>query len=331
MPDPDSDDLGAIPPIVPEPEELPSTDAAAVEPPLVALPPPEGPGLFESLLWIAGMLVVQVGAAAAAVAVLVVLHVLPSGRPLNPGEARNVFEQNLGTIIGVAHLAVLAYCLAAVAWRLRPHGLLRLGLQLPSGLHLFLIAALTVPLALTCTPLQSWILQQFPGSDGGLIEGLKQLASAPLGVLLVLIALGPALTEELMFRGLIGHGLIARWGLLRGVAITSILFGAMHLNPAQGLAVIPLGVAMHGVYLATRSIWAPVALHFMNNGFAVLALKYGPQIVGKELAKDDPEFSPVLFAMSASAVAVVATLIWLTRVRSLAIPNADSGECQPAA
>jgi len=37
--------------------------------------------------------------------------------------------------------------------------------------------------------------------------------------------------------------------------ITSVLFGIMHVNPAQAIGVMPLGLAMHFVYLTTRSFW----------------------------------------------------------------------------
>ncbi|MEZ6066566.1 MAG: hypothetical protein R3B90_12860 [Planctomycetaceae bacterium] len=40
----------------------------------------------------------------------------------------------------------------------------------------------------------------------------RQMLATPYPVLLVAIALGPAIGEELVFRGLIGRGLIHRWG-----------------------------------------------------------------------------------------------------------------------
>ncbi len=63
--------------------------------------------------------------------------------------------------------------------------------------------------------------------------------------LIVAFAVAPALGEELVFRGVIGRGLIARWGLPAGVLITSVMFAAIHVHPAHVVGVIPVGIAMH--------------------------------------------------------------------------------------
>src|SRR5205085_9678359 len=105
----------------------------------------------------------------------------------------------------------------------------------------------------------------------------------------LVMAVLPALGEELIFRGLIGRGLLARWGVVAGVLWTSVLFGLVHLNPAQAIAVIPIGVILHFVYLTTGSFWAPVLLHFLNNAFAAVMLKYGEQLpLGRVMDSEAP-------------------------------------------
>jgi uncharacterized protein len=126
----------------------------------------------------------------------------------------------------------------------------------------------------------------------------------------------------------IGHGLIERWGLLRGMVLTSILFGLAHLAPAQALAVIPLGFAMHYVYVTTRSFWAPITLHFLNNAYAAVLMKYGEYIpFGRAIAEND-RLPPALLVISAAVVTTVAILIWQTRVR---MASADAPRTIPAA
>lgn len=73
-----------------------------------------------------------------------------------------------------------------------------------------------------------------------------------------------------------------RYGVAFGVLLTSVLFAAMHLDPSQVVVITCMGLYLHFVYVATRSIWAPVLLHAMNNGLAILlafTLKQGDVVV----------------------------------------------------
>jgi membrane protease YdiL (CAAX protease family) len=92
--------------------------------------------------------------------------------------------------------------------------------------------------------------------------------SVTFGVLV--IAVGPALAEEFWFRGFLGRGLVARYGYVGGVLLTSFFFGLMHLDPPHVLATFVMGICLHCAYLATRSLWVPILLHFLNNLLAVL-------------------------------------------------------------
>jgi hypothetical protein len=86
----------------------------------------------------------------------------------------------------------------------------------------------------------------------------------------------PAVGEEFVLRGLVGRGLVARWGLFWGVLLTSCFFAALHMYPAHVAAVFPIGVVMHLVYLYTRSFWMPVLFHFLNNGIAAVYTSLAP-------------------------------------------------------
>ncbi|MEV4015596.1 CPBP family intramembrane glutamic endopeptidase [Nonomuraea angiospora] len=84
-------------------------------------------------------------------------------------------------------------------------------------------------------------------------------------------AVGAAVTEELMFRGLALQALETLWGSRVALAITALLFGGMHLaNPGatvwSSLAIaIEAGVLLGAAYLWRRSIWFVVGLHFAWN------------------------------------------------------------------
>jgi len=143
------------------------------------------------------------------------------------------------------------------------------------------------------------------------------MQTLPFPVVLLTLAVCPALGEELLFRGLIGRGLVDRWGLLVGVLATPILFGIVHLRPATVLAVIPLGIAMHFVYLTTGSFWAPVLLHFLNNAFAAYQLKFSDHRFVRALTQHESTLPLDLLAASAPAACAILMLLWQTRAGRL--------------
>jgi membrane protease YdiL (CAAX protease family) len=101
------------------------------------------------------------------------------------------------------------------------------------------------------------------------VEKLIALWPAWFGVLV--LGVGPALSEELWFRGFLGRGLMGRFGLLGGALLTSFFFGLMHLDPPHVMGTMALGLCFNFAYVMTRSLWIPMLLHFLNNSLAVLA------------------------------------------------------------
>lgn len=72
--------------------------------------------------------------------------------------------------------------------------------------------------------------------------------------------------EELTFRGYILQGLARAWAMAIAVAVSSVLFGLVHLiDPnVQVLAILNICVAglfFAVAYLVTRSLWLPAGIH----------------------------------------------------------------------
>ena len=84
---------------------------------------------------------------------------------------------------------------------------------------------------------------------------------------LCLIALLPALGEELTFRGtlqqILGNKHLAIW-------ITAILFGAIHMNYHQFIPLTLMGAMFGYMLLWSGSLWVPIVMHFTNNAFYVI-------------------------------------------------------------
>lgn len=88
---------------------------------------------------------------------------------------------------------------------------------------------------------------------------------------LVVIALLPAIGEELIFRG-IGQKLITDWAKNKhaGIWISAALFSAIHMQFFGFLPRMMLGVYFGYMLLWTQNIWFPVLAHFINNAAAIV-------------------------------------------------------------
>jgi hypothetical protein len=326
----DADPTPTQPPVLPaEQVFLEVGDNAPVAVDVSQAPVPlrkRGPGLWESIAWMVGFYVVQITVMVlAAMALVIAFFVTAAGG--NPqgidvaGLTKSLLPQldsNLISIIGAAQLATVLYALLAVRLRFGVRGVRSLGLQLPWGGHWLLIALIIAPLSLLCSTLQAAMFDCFPSSRGQMEELMKSLAQAPLSMLVLIIGLGPALCEELLFRGLIGRGLMARHGVIAGIFMTSVLFGLLHINPGQAIAVIPMGMVLHFVYYTTRSFWAPVTLHLFNNSLAVILLKHSsvPAVVKIDQLVEAQGGPPVsILVASVAMVTAILILLWQTRVQ----------------
>lgn len=97
-------------------------------------------------------------------------------------------------------------------------------------------------------------------------DAFMHLFRIPLGILAVAVV-GPV-AEELLFRwGIMGHYMrsMSPW---MAVAVSSLLFGAIHLNPAQVPFAAAMGVLLGILYWKSGSIVWPIVLHVLNNSLA---------------------------------------------------------------
>lgn len=90
----------------------------------------------------------------------------------------------------------------------------------------------------------------------------------PLAVFTAIVIVAP-IFEEVLFRGVLFR-LFERTGvrLLWTVILTSLLFGAFHLNIVQGLYAGVLGLLIALALVYTNTLWVPIVIHFANNLYA---------------------------------------------------------------
>ncbi|PJI86604.1 CPBP family intramembrane glutamic endopeptidase [Luteimicrobium subarcticum] len=84
-----------------------------------------------------------------------------------------------------------------------------------------------------------------------------------------------AVTEEVLFRGVVLRLLQERWGTVVALATSAVLFGGIHLlNPGATLAgavavAIEAGLMLGAAYVASGNLWLPIGLHLGWNATTV--------------------------------------------------------------
>ena len=92
-----------------------------------------------------------------------------------------------------------------------------------------------------------------------------------------IIGLLAPLVEELVFRGAILRALL-RWksNPWIGIVISSVMFSAIHLNPAQMPHAFLIGILLGWMYYRTDSIVPGVVYHWVNNTIAYVLMAFYP-------------------------------------------------------
>ncbi|GIJ30330.1 CAAX amino protease [Micromonospora qiuiae] len=97
------------------------------------------------------------------------------------------------------------------------------------------------------------------------VDGLGSVSGA-LALLGVMAA--AAVTEELLFRGVLFRIVEERTGTWLALVLTGVVFGLMHLfNPDASVwgaicIAVEAGFMLAACYAATRNLWVPIGLHF---------------------------------------------------------------------
>ena len=128
-----------------------------------------------------------------------------------------------------------------------------------------------------------------------------------IGINFIMMAILPAIGEELIFRGIIQKQLIS-WLSNPHVAIfiTSIIFSAFHLQFLGFFSRLLLGMIFGYLFYYSKNIWVPIIAHFTNNSLAlVIALSLG--IETNESSFDDP--SNLLVSLSMLALFLTSIFI----------------------
>ncbi|MEO7309838.1 MAG: CPBP family intramembrane glutamic endopeptidase [Chitinophagaceae bacterium] len=131
-------------------------------------------------------------------------------------------------------------------------------------------------------------------------------------VSLLIIAVLPAITEELIFRGTL-QNLLSRWTKWPWLSIifTSLLFSAIHMSWYGFIARFALGVILGTIFYYTRNIWLNIMAHFINNALVVTML-FAVVRSGKPVDMTASDNFPMALGILALLL-LIGLLVWLIK------------------
>jgi membrane protease YdiL (CAAX protease family) len=241
-----------------------------------------------------------------------------------PGTVRwSLLLQAVGSI-GLFMISAVVFAMLA-----HPRRSEYLGIRAPGkSIQWLLVAGIVIGLVPAQMMAESWLMkhvhlgpvadriQQRNDSTFKALLGLRG-RSSDLILLLGVMALLPAIGEELLFRGVILrllHAMGRRWrtmmrrgstapadiqrSMLGPVIITSLCFAYIHQNPYGFIFIFIAGCVLALVYQLTGSLISSMFAHLLYNGAQVLLVYFGGDIAEKDFPNWIPAAGFLLFIAS---------------------------------
>jgi tetratricopeptide (TPR) repeat protein len=99
------------------------------------------------------------------------------------------------------------------------------------------------------------------------------LIANPLAAFLSVVIVGP-IVEEILFRGLIYGALEKHLRVTGAILASSLLFALVHLQVVYFIPIFCLGLVLGWARWKANSLGLPILIHVLNNGIALLFLKF---------------------------------------------------------
>lgn len=108
------------------------------------------------------------------------------------------------------------------------------------------------------------------------IELIMKVLGSDLGLVFTIsmLAVVPALCEELLFRGYAQRQFERALGVSGGILLSGVVFGMYHLRLSQLLPLSVLGIYLAYLTWRTGSLLPAIFVHFLNNAFSVALGRY---------------------------------------------------------
>jgi sodium transport system permease protein len=192
-----------------------------------------------------------------------------------PSDDETVRQTSLQRSLIVMHLAFVATPAVIMALMLTTSPRQTLLLRGANWWHI----ALGLLLALALHPIMVELTQHIHRGvtqPKWVSEQIRQLLGGgqPFWWQILLVAVMPAITEELAFRGFILSGLLRRMSPVIAITLSGFLFGLFHINPYQLLPAMILGCVLGLIATRSGSLLPGIVFHVTNNTAALLMANF---------------------------------------------------------
>ena len=200
-------------------------------------------------------------------------------------------------------------------------------LKLPKVRHLVGAIFLWVGIYILAIVFTQILLYLFP-QNMEIVEGLNNaiLSSDSLLVNLIIIALMPAICEEVFFRGFLLTSFSYNKKSYTGAIIAcGVLFGFMHMDFIRIVPTSLLGIAFAYAVCKTESIGVSMFMHFINNAFSVIVSFYSTKYITEEVASTSTinafTLGQVLTFFAISAIFIFISIVLFRENKKISVDN----------
>ena len=138
-------------------------------------------------------------------------------------------------------------------------------------------------------------------------------------LVVIVIAVVPALSEESMFRGFIQRSFELKINKYWAILITALFFSLYHFNPYGLIPLFILGVFFGFAAYKTKSLVIPMLLHFINNFSAVLLYHIlgDDELIKSDAAVNSNELSSYVITFFGLSVIFIGLMLLISKYYSL--------------
>ncbi len=151
------------------------------------------------------------------------------------------------------------------------------------------------------------------------LEQIERLRQVPLIVLLLGLAVTPAVCEEFFFRGYLFSSLRQTMRPWKTIVVSAMLFGGFHVVTTNALSVerfVPstlMGLVLGWICWKSGSVLPGMLLHTCHNGFLLTVLYYRDELAARGWGVQEESHMPSTW-LATAAVVVLVGVVFVTLV-----------------
>lgn len=243
------------------------------------------------------------------------------------GDTGMKIGQGISSIMMFVVPPIVYYCITRKAFPMQALGFRRL--SPPRWLFLIGVALIFVSIPFTTTlttwnesmslggvfePLEEW-MRTLEETAQAAVERMANVSTIGGFLLnLLILALIPAVGEEMTFRGVLQQSLTRKMNPHLAILLSAAIFSFIHFQFFGFLPRMFLGILLGYMFYVTNSLWTSIAMHFINNG-CLVTLYYLNNVGIINVDVDHFGETHNIWIIAASAVITVGLIAWSWRRR----------------